>query len=221
MKSPDSRQELPPGDERLQDDVAQVGVVVQELPQGVGRDLVDLAIAPGDGADDRRAAGQLRDVAGELPGAVDRDGLRRLAGLVHDLDLAGLDDEEVEVAVAGLEELFPVLEAPELRQRTAPQRGHLGLVELGKGDGVQIVLGHVSISSGRSAVLCVNREGTAWLRSGTVQLRPDRRSTRPSARRARRTRPPGGPCWWKCFVAWRPGELSQQPTWPQLRQRRR
>ena len=52
-------------------------------PQGVGRHLVDLAIAPGDAADERRAAGQLRHVAGELPGLEDRDGLRRLAGFVH------------------------------------------------------------------------------------------------------------------------------------------
>ena len=28
------------------------------------------------------------------------------------------------------------------------ERGHLGLVELGEGDGVQVVLGHVSTSSG-------------------------------------------------------------------------
>ena len=135
MKLARLAQELPAGDERLQDDVAQVRVVVQELPQGVGRHLVDFAIAPGDGADDRRAAGQLRHVAGELPGPVDRDGLRRLAGFVHDLDLARLDDEELEVAVADLEELFPVPVPLELRQGAAPQRGHLGLVELGEGDG--------------------------------------------------------------------------------------
>ena len=61
-------QELPAGDEGLQDDVAQLRVVVQDLPQGVGRHLVDFAIAPGDGADERRAAGQLRHLAGELPG---------------------------------------------------------------------------------------------------------------------------------------------------------
>ena len=108
MKSARLAQELPPGDERLQDDVAQVRMVVQELPQGVGRYLVDFAIAAGDGADDRRAAGQLRHVAGELAGPVDRDGLRLLAGFVHDLDLARLDDEELEVAVADLEELFPI-----------------------------------------------------------------------------------------------------------------
>src|SRR5258705_13779157 len=30
-------------------------------------------------------------------------------------------------------------------------------------------------------------------------------------------------CWvaWKCLVAWRFGELSQHPTWPQVRQTRR
>ena len=127
-------QQLPPGDERLQDDVAQVRMIVQEMPQGVGRDLVDFGIAPSDGPDDRRAAGQLRHVACELPGPEDRDGPRLFAGLVHDLDLAGLDDEETEVPVADLEELFPIRVALELRQRASLQRGHLVLVELGEGE---------------------------------------------------------------------------------------
>ena len=50
----------------------------------------------------------MRDVAGELSGPVDRDGFRRLPGFVDDLDLARLDDEELEVAVADLEELLAV-----------------------------------------------------------------------------------------------------------------
>ena len=101
-------QELAAGDERLHDDVAQVGVVVDELAQGLGRHLVDFAIPPGDGIDDRRAARQLGHVAGELPGPLDRDGPRGLPGFVHDLDLARLDDEELEVPVTDLEELFPI-----------------------------------------------------------------------------------------------------------------
>src|SRR5579872_255146 len=31
----------------------------------------------------------------------------------------------------------------------------------------------------------------------------------------------GWPVWWKCLVAWRWGELSQQPTCPQMRQSRK
>ena len=91
------------------------------------------------------------------PGPRTDDGLRRLAGFVHDLDLAGLDDEELEVAVAGLEELLPVPVPLERRQGAAPQRGHLGLVELGEGDGVQVVLGHVSDSSGLRRPMSAHR----------------------------------------------------------------
>ena len=72
-------QELPPGDERLKDDVAQVRALVQDAPQRLGRNLKDLAVAPGDGADDRRGAGQLGDVAGELALVVDGDALRLVA----------------------------------------------------------------------------------------------------------------------------------------------
>jgi ClpP class serine protease len=40
---------------------------------------------------------------------MDRHGLRSLARIVHDLDLAALDNEELEAAVAGLEECLPGL----------------------------------------------------------------------------------------------------------------
>ena len=76
--------------------------------QGVPRDLVHLTVAAGDGADDGRQAGQMRDVAGELSLAMDRDRLRLVAGVVHDLDLARLHDEEVHVAVANRKQLLPV-----------------------------------------------------------------------------------------------------------------
>ena len=66
-------QELPPGDERLKNDVAQVRALVQDAPQRLARNLNHLAVAPGDGADDRRGAGQVGDVAGELALAMDGD----------------------------------------------------------------------------------------------------------------------------------------------------
>jgi hypothetical protein len=74
------------------------------------------------------------------------DGSRLFPGLVHDLDRAGLDDEEVDVLTAGLEEVLTILQAPEFRQWAPSQRGHPGLVESGKGHGVPIVLGRVSTS---------------------------------------------------------------------------
>ena len=126
-------QKLPAGDERLQDEVAEVRVMVDELPQRVGRYLVDFAIAAGNGADERRSAGQLRHVAGELAGSLDGDGFRRVAGFVHDLDLAGLDDEELGVAVADFEESFPVPVVLEHRQRAACERCELGIGQFREG----------------------------------------------------------------------------------------
>src|SRR5882724_1643217 len=128
-------QELPAGDEGLQDDVGQIRRLTEDLPQGRGRHLVDLAVAPGDGADHRRPAGQVRHVAGELPGSMDGDGFRRLARFVHDLDLAGADDEELEIAIAGLDEPMPILIAPERGAGAVPEGGDLRFAELGEGDG--------------------------------------------------------------------------------------
>jgi hypothetical protein len=70
----------------------------------------------------------------ELSAAENRDGLQRLAGFVHDLDLAGHDDEELEVAGTGLDELLPIAMAPARRPSATLQHGELALAELGKGD---------------------------------------------------------------------------------------
>jgi hypothetical protein len=101
-------QELPPGDERLQDDVAQVRALVQHLAQSVGGDLVDLAIASRNGADQRLLAGQVVHVAGELPLTVEGDPPRSVPRLVQDLDASGLHDEELEILVADLDQDVPV-----------------------------------------------------------------------------------------------------------------
>ncbi len=93
-------------------------------------DFVDFATAPGHGADERRPAGEVRHVAGEFPTPKDRDGPRCLARFVDDLDLAGPDDEELEVAFADPDEGLPGPVLLEGRPGAMPQRGHLGLVEL-------------------------------------------------------------------------------------------
>jgi hypothetical protein len=78
----------------------------------------------------------VRHLAGELPAPEDHDGLRRFVGFVHDLDLAELDNEKLEVAVANLNKLLPVPVALQRHPDTAPQRGNLRLVEPGDGDSV-------------------------------------------------------------------------------------
>ena len=87
MKRARLAQELTAGDERLQDDVAEIRALVEDLLEERAGDGVDLAVAARHGGEDRRGAGQVRHVAGELAAAVDGDGLRRLTGLVEDLDL--------------------------------------------------------------------------------------------------------------------------------------
>ena len=77
-----------------------VGHWFSDCRRRFARDLVHLAVAPGDGADDRRRAGQVRDVAGELARPMHGERLRLVAGEIDDLDLARLDDEKVRVAIA-------------------------------------------------------------------------------------------------------------------------
>src|SRR4029077_4736617 len=68
--------QLPARDKSLQNDVAQVGALVQYMPQRLSRDFKHLAVAPGDCTDDGRHACQMRDIACELSFPVDRDRLR-------------------------------------------------------------------------------------------------------------------------------------------------
>src|SRR5206468_1926441 len=93
-------EELPAGDECLKNNVAQVRALVEHAPQRLARDLEHLAAAPGNGADDGFSAGQVRDLAGELALAMDRDPLRLIAGIIDDFDLARLHDEELHVVLA-------------------------------------------------------------------------------------------------------------------------
>jgi hypothetical protein len=93
---------------------------------------------------DRRS---VRHVAGELSGPQHRDRLRHLAGLVHDIDLAGLDDEELEIALEDTNEGLPGPELLERRSRASAERGHLRFVEPGKRCGVQVVRYHVTAPS--------------------------------------------------------------------------
>src|SRR6185503_3434279 len=91
--------------------------------QGVVRNLEDVALAPGDTAEDRRAPRQLGHLAGELPGPEGRDDRRFIARVVEDLDRAGVDDVDVTVALPGFEELLPLHHywGSRFRQRRSPK----------------------------------------------------------------------------------------------------
>ena len=102
--------------ESAQQDIAQLRHVTQDAAQIGGRDLVNLAVAVGDAADDRRAAGEHVDVAGELAGSVRDNELVGAGGAFIDADLAALDDEELEVALAEGEQRLARLERVERRE---------------------------------------------------------------------------------------------------------
>jgi hypothetical protein len=95
---------LPPRDERLQDHVAHVRALVQDLLQGNSRHHIHRAVRFRDGTDDGGAARQMRHVAGEFAAPVNRERARRIAGSIDDLHLAGLDYEKCEVGVPSVEE---------------------------------------------------------------------------------------------------------------------
>ena len=84
----------------------------------------------------------MRDIAGELAFAVNRERFRRVAGIVEDLDLARLDDEEFENAIANRDEGFPVAAMSRRDRCAVGNLGDLVLIENRKGDGLKCVFGH-------------------------------------------------------------------------------
>ena len=88
-------QQLPAGDECLQNDVAEFGMMIEQLPQGIRRKLISLDGAASDGAHDGWVARQLGHVAGESAGFVNRDPLRAIAGNVDNFHLSRLDDVKI------------------------------------------------------------------------------------------------------------------------------
>src|SRR5262249_56790283 len=106
------------------------------------RPLVHVGRTAGVAADDRRSSGDLGDVAGEIPRFVDGDPFRGVPGLVHDLDVAGDDDVEAAVAVAGPEEGLAVAERLPHRVGAPAEGDDRVRVESGEGGRMLVVLGH-------------------------------------------------------------------------------
>ena len=84
--------------------------------------------------------------------AVDRDRLRLVAGVVDDLDLAGLDDEELEVAVADREQRLPVPVQPGRGIGATSQLLDLGLIEGRECDRKKIALVHKNFSGDKGLI---------------------------------------------------------------------
>jgi hypothetical protein len=84
----------------------------------------------------------MRNIAGEPAGAVDRDGLRDVAGVINDFDLTRLDDMELEVSVADREECFSIPIGFRRDLETLAQFGDLGLIERREGNGLKIMFRH-------------------------------------------------------------------------------
>ena len=110
---------------------------VEQLPQSGLRNLIDLGVAARVAADDGRPAGDLRHVPGELPRSVDGHPLRVVAGLIHDFDVAGDDDEKLGFAVAGAEQRFAIADFLARGKRTLTHIGQAFIVKFWKRDRVR------------------------------------------------------------------------------------
>ena len=99
-----AEKQRPPREERLEDDVAELGILVDRLPERGGTQLQDLAV-PGDARrHEGDASGEHVDVAGELLGLVHRHGMGDAARMLDDLDRAVEHNVEGEAAVPFREE---------------------------------------------------------------------------------------------------------------------
>lgn len=107
----------PAQDEGAHEDVAELEVPLHEGAQMLPIDDDDRAVADGPTADDRAARGQHVDLASELAGAVDDDGLFAAVDRTHDRDGALNDHEEAGVLFPQLEQQLTRTDAAALADR--------------------------------------------------------------------------------------------------------
>ena len=84
----------------------------------------------------------MRDVARELTRAVGGDGFRRIARIIENLDLARLNDEELEGAIADRDEHLAVRAMSRRNRGAFRQLRDLVIIENREGDGVERMFGH-------------------------------------------------------------------------------
>jgi hypothetical protein len=107
---------LPAGNERLQDEIAQLQILIQYLPQRLLRYFIHFAIRSRDAAHHLRVAGQMSDVASEFSCTKDPDRLWFVPGIIDELEFTGFNDEEFRIAIATSKQRLSRLEL--LRRRT-------------------------------------------------------------------------------------------------------
>ena len=130
-------QQLPAGDERLEDDVAQAGHWFRTCrrPRPRSRTLRNRR-----GRSPLTTAGvpvrcEMSPVNSPCRWTGDR--LRRVAGVVDDLDLARLDDEELEQTITDVDEGFTIAISFRGYRCAVRQVGNLVLIEDRKSDGME------------------------------------------------------------------------------------
>ncbi len=77
---------------------------------------------------------------------MNHDRLRLVAGVIDDLDLPGLDNDELEVLFPDRNDVFsvPVPAAPGISK--AAELGNLALIKCREGDGLEVVFGHSGLT---------------------------------------------------------------------------
>ncbi len=118
------------GDKEL---FAEAGDFGEQLAQSGAGDAKEARVAAGEAGDVHGAAGEEVDVAGELADGVGDDVAVAVGG-VDDVDAAGLDDEEIEIALAGVEDGLAILEGARLGE--CAERGEVGGIQMGVAGGV-------------------------------------------------------------------------------------
>src|SRR5207248_3493134 len=88
-------------DERLQNKIAQLRILIQYLPKFCLRHFINLTIGSRDRTHDLRTASQMANVAREISGALHPDRLRLIAGDIDNFKFTRLDDKEPGITITG------------------------------------------------------------------------------------------------------------------------
>src|SRR5207302_10665091 len=95
---------LQTSDERLQNKIASLRILIQYLPHVRLLHFINLAIRSRDRTDYFRTASQMANIAGDISGALQPDRIGMIAGDIDNFEFAGLDDKELWITIACAEQ---------------------------------------------------------------------------------------------------------------------